>query len=175
MSSRATATRIRLQALSEAGAVGAAIRDLGNLPEDATESLLAELERALERIAAGWAEEEAAIESSEELADAVAQPPPAPAVPAPAPIVAAVDGARRISVDVGPFRDFSQLVSFEDAANAIGSTGEISIRRFSGGRAEIDVEMRAPGDLLRELEERCDLDFEVRANNDDEIILDLGE
>ncbi len=175
VSSRATATRIRLQALSEAGTVGAAIRDLGSLPEDATGPLLAALERALDRVADEWGDAEDAIEATEELARAAEpagqlRPSAAPAPAAPSP-----DGARRISVDVGPFSDFSQLVSFEDAANAIGATGEISIRRFSGGRAEIDVEMKGPGDLLRELEERCDLEFEVRNNQDDSIVLDLGE
>ena len=62
---------------------------------------------------------------------------------------------RRISVDVGPFADFSQLVRFEDAANSIGATGDISIKRFSGGRARIDVAVSEPVDLLRELEESC--------------------
>lgn len=91
--------------------------------------------------------------------------------PAPAP----VNGrGRRVSVDVGPFSDFSQLVSFEDAANAIGATGEISIRRFSGGRASIDVDLSEPIDLLRELERRCDFDLSLRDRTEDEIVLDIG-
>jgi hypothetical protein len=80
---------------------------------------------------------------------------------------------RRVSVDVGPFEDFSQLVRFEDAANSIGATGDISIKRFSEGRARIDVALSEPVDLLKELEERCDIDFKVRSNADDEIILDV--
>ena len=80
---------------------------------------------------------------------------------------------RRVSVDIGPFEDFSQLVRFEDAANAIGATGDISITRFSGGRARIDVALSEPVDLLRELEENCDLDFRVRSRSDDEIVLDV--
>ncbi len=164
---RATATRIRLQALREAGAVGAAIRDLGSLPEDATEPLLAALERAIDRVADEWNDAEDAIEATEESGPRRRARGRLRRPPLPAPAAPASDGARRISVDVGPFSDFSQLVSFEDAANAIGATGEISIRRFSGGRAEIDVELKGPGDLLRELEERCDLEFEVRNNQDD--------
>ena len=78
---------------------------------------------------------------------------------------------RRVSVDVGPFEDFSQLVRFEDAANAIGGTGDISIKRFSGGRARIDVALSEPVDLLRELEENCDLEFKVRSRTGDEIVL----
>lgn len=81
--------------------------------------------------------------------------------------------ARSIRVDVGPFEDFSQLVRFEDAANSIGETGDISIRRFSGGRARIDVALREPVDLLRELEERCDIEFVVRSQSESEIVLDV--
>ena len=81
--------------------------------------------------------------------------------------------ARSISVDIGPFADFSQLVRFEDAANAIGATGDISIKRFSGGRAQIDVALSEPVDLLRELEENCDLEFRVRSQNDDSLVLDV--
>jgi hypothetical protein len=80
---------------------------------------------------------------------------------------------RRVSIDIGPFRDFSQLVGFEDAANAIGATGEIAIRRFSANRASIEVPLQEPVDLLAELERRCDLEFRVRSVDDDEIILDL--
>ena len=82
-------------------------------------------------------------------------------------------GRRRVSVDVGPFEDFSQLVRFEDAANAIGATGDISIKRFSEGRARIDVALSEPIDLLHELEERCDLEFKVRSSSDDSIVLDV--
>jgi hypothetical protein len=80
---------------------------------------------------------------------------------------------RSISVDIGPFADFSQLVRFEDAANAIGATGDISIKRFSGGRAQIDVALSEPVDLLRELEENCDLEFRVRSQDDDSLVLDV--
>ena len=82
---------------------------------------------------------------------------------------------RHVSVDVGPFSDFSQLVSFEDAANAIGATGSILIRRFSEGRASIDISLSEPIDLLAELERNCDLRFRVRSRSDDRIVLDLGD
>ena len=82
---------------------------------------------------------------------------------------------KRVSVDIGPFEDFSQLVRFEDAANAIGGTGDISIKRFSGGRAQIDVALSEPVDLLRELEENCDLEFRVRSQSGDEIVLDVED
>ncbi len=55
------------QALREAGAVSARIRDLGPRPEEATESLMLALERALDRIGDDWADEEARLEDTEEL------------------------------------------------------------------------------------------------------------
>jgi hypothetical protein len=197
ISARGNATRIRLEALREAGAVGARIRDLGPQPEEASGSLMLALERALDRIGADWAEEEARVEDTEELARLSVPEPegeivitrtaPAPSVnggpgtgegppagPGPDAAVRAATG-RRVSIDVGPFRDFSQLVSFEDAAKAIGATGEISIRRFSAGRAEIDVELHGPVDLIRELGHRCELSFDVRTSEEDQIVLDLAE
>jgi hypothetical protein len=197
VSSRATATRIRLQALGEAGAVGGAIRDLGTLPTEATESLLLAVGRAIDRVASDWSGAEEDLHASEEFAAAAESSVPTSSVQAPAPASGpapiappepegeitvsrgagagpASPGTSRVTVDVGPFQDFSQLVSFEDAANAIAGTGEISIRRFSGGRAEVDIDLDAPIDLLRELEQRFDLAFEVRASEGDEIVLDLG-
>lgn len=200
VSSRGNATRIRLEALREAGAVSARIRDLGPHPEQATESLMLALERALDRIGEDWADEEARVESTEELARMSVPEPDGEivitktsAAPAPPPAAAAEPSAgangngrgpeaaagaatgRRVNIDVGPFQDFSQLVAFEDAANAIGATGEITIRRFSGGRAEIDVDVHGPVDLIRELGHRCDLTFDVRTSEEDRIVLDLAE
>jgi hypothetical protein len=167
ISSRAQATRIRLRALREAAEVSIAARRLATPSRGRQNELLAALTGALDRLGA---------ETTEELSDDA----PASAGPDEASLIAG--GARpapadghRVSVDVGPFRDFSQLVSFEDAANSIGAAGEISIRRFSEGRASIEVDLEQPIDLLRELEERCDLEFKVRASGDHEIILDLDE
>lgn len=197
VSSRGTATRIRLQALREAGAVGARIRDLGPEPEEASAPLLAALERALDRVAGDWSGEEARVESTEALAriggdtGGLDVPEPEGEIvirragaetlsPAPAGGAgtdtgpAAVATGRRISVDVGPFRDFSQLVAFEDAANAIPATGEITIRRFSAGRAEIDIDLTDPVDLLSELGERCEMTFAVRTQQADLLVLDIA-
>jgi hypothetical protein len=79
-----------------------------------------------------------------------------------------------VHVEVGPLSDFSQLVLFEDAARSIGATSEISIKRFSEGRATMAVQLREPVALLRELEERCDLEFVVRDMRKDRVILDVG-
>jgi hypothetical protein len=81
----------------------------------------------------------------------------------------------RVHVDVGPLSDFSQLVRLEDAAGSIDATSGISIRRFSQGRAEMEVELGEPVELLRELEERCDLEFHIRSRKGDRVVLDVED
>ena len=181
LTARGQATRIRLEALREGAEVSARVRALAGAPEDAAESLLRALERAIERLGSGWDPPEERTEQPEPVVDAAISAPGAELAEleaaldegAPDPAPTAVAG-RRVLVDIGPFRDFSQLVSFEDAANSITAASEISIRRFSEGRASIDVSLREPVDLLRELESRWDLDFEVRSNGGGELILDLN-
>jgi hypothetical protein len=172
VTARGQATRIRLEALREAAEVSDRVRALGNPPAGSVETLLAALRRAIDRLGTAWhgggpepAPEPAAPRSGPEADSELAE------------LEAALEGseALRMSVDVGPFRDFSQLVSFEDAANAIEATGEISIRRFSEGRASIEVALQTPIDLLSELQSRCELDFVVRSSNAEELILDLSD
>ena len=79
-----------------------------------------------------------------------------------------------VHVDVGPLRDFSAR-RVEDAAESIDGTSKISIKRFSRGRATLSMELSEPVELLRELEERCDLEFKVRSHRDDSVILDVDE
>jgi hypothetical protein len=164
---RGQATRIRLRALREAAELTARMSDAAGVDGEADrERIIAALEDAIDRVAGDWE----------------AEPAQAPARPSGMPPAFAGQNGngrqaarRRVSVDVGPFADFSQLVRFEDAANAIGATGDISIKRFSEGRARIDVALSEPVDLLRELEERCDLEFKVRSTSEDEIVLDVGD
>ena len=80
-----------------------------------------------------------------------------------------------VQLEIGPLADFSQLVGFEDAAGAIEATSEISVTRFSGGRASLDLKLSEPVDLLRELGERAPFGFKVRSVRDGRLILDLGE
>jgi hypothetical protein len=162
VSARGQATRIRMRALREAAELSAR---LSYAPGDAgtgqREPVIAALEEAIDRVAGDWE-----AESAPPLRrGAAARSNGRPAAPE----------RRRVSVDVGPFEDFSQLVRFEDAANAIGATGDISIKRFSEGRARIDVALSEPVDLLREHEARCDLEFKVRSTTDDEIVLDVDD
>ncbi len=166
VSARGQATRIRLRALREAAELSVRVGE-ADVARGAAERerVLDALEEAIDRVAGEWDAEEVAAPIPRSLGS-----------PAGAPEAngrATSRERRRVSVDVGPFEDFSQLVRFEDAANAIGATGDISIKRFSAGRARIDVALSEPVDLLRELEERCDLEFKVRSRDEDEIVLDV--
>lgn len=79
-----------------------------------------------------------------------------------------------VKVDIGPLGDFSQLVGFEDAVGQLGAS-EISVERFSEGRATLSMRLDQPVDLLRELERRSPLEFRVRRSSDDDLVLDVDE
>lgn len=80
----------------------------------------------------------------------------------------------RVKLEIGPLGDFSQLVGFEDTVGQLGAS-EISVERFSEGRATFSMNLDQPVDLLRELEELSNLDFKVRHNAPDNLILDVDE
>src|SRR4051794_8114946 len=80
----------------------------------------------------------------------------------------------QVKLEIGPLGDFSQLVGFEDAVGQIGAS-EIKVDRFSEGRATFSMRLDQPVDLLSELEELSDLDFKVRHNAPDNLVLDVDE
>jgi hypothetical protein len=80
-----------------------------------------------------------------------------------------------VEVEIGPLADFSQLLGFEDAAEKIGATSEISVRRFSEGRATLSMRLDEPVELLHELEQRSPLEFRVRKTEQDRVILDFDD
>ena len=153
---RAQATRIRMRALNDAVQIAERVSELSKVRE------------VLEG-AGLWPEGEDVLEPGS----------PAPAVAGPAPIPAAprqgnlFDG--EIEVEIGPLADFAQLSDFEDAANAIGAAGEIKVKRFSGGRATLQMSLDQPVELLRELEERSAIEFKVRSTQGDRVVLDVDE
>jgi len=79
-----------------------------------------------------------------------------------------------VKLEIGPLGDFSQLVGFEDAVGQTGAS-EISVERFSEGRATLSMRLDQPVELLRELEELSTLDFKVRHTAPDNLILDVDE
>ncbi|MBN9624404.1 MAG: hypothetical protein J0H06_15910, partial [Actinobacteria bacterium] len=80
----------------------------------------------------------------------------------------------KIRLEIGPLGDFSQLVGVEDAVGRIGAT-DISVERFSEGRATFSLRLEQPVDLLHELEALAALDFKVRHTAPDNLILDLED
>jgi hypothetical protein len=79
-----------------------------------------------------------------------------------------------IKLEIGPLGDFSQLVGFEDAVGQVGAS-DISVERFSEGRATLSMRLDQPVELLRELDELSTLDFKVRHTAPDNLILDVDE
>jgi hypothetical protein len=80
----------------------------------------------------------------------------------------------QVRLEIGPLGDFSQLVGFEDTVGRLGAS-EISVERFSEGRATLSMRLNQPVELLRELEELSTLDFKVRHTAPDNLILDIDE
>ncbi len=79
-----------------------------------------------------------------------------------------------IKLEIGPLGDFSQLVGFENAVGRLGAS-EISVERFSEGRATLSMRLDEPVDLLRELEENAPFEFNIRRTADDNLILDVDD
>lgn len=80
----------------------------------------------------------------------------------------------RVKLEIGPLGDFSQLVGFEDLIGALGAS-EISVERFSEGRATLSLRLDEPVELLRELEERAPLEFRVRRTSQSDVVLDVDD
>ena len=148
---RGQATRIRMKALREAVEVGRRAQELSEA-EGAVE--------ALEEAAVDH--EEAALGNGHATSagghDEVSQE--------------TFEGT--IKVEIGPLGDYSQLVGIEDAIERLGAN-EISIERFSEGRATLKMNLDEPVDLLRELEEQSPLEFHVRRAADDNLVLDVED
>jgi hypothetical protein len=154
---RGQATRIRLRALRDAAALGRSMDDaLGASPES-REELLAAVREAIGRIGVEDDEEALAADSNG-----------AWRLPG-----AMFDG--QIELEIGPLDDFAKLVGFEDAIEGIGATDEISVKRFTKGRATLEMRLGEPVELLRELEERTPFEFRVRDQRPDRLVLDVDE
>ena len=79
-----------------------------------------------------------------------------------------------IKVEIGPLGDYSQLVGIEDAIGRLGAS-DISIERFSEGRATLSMNLDEPVELLRELEEHAPLEFHVRRAEGENLVLDVDD
>jgi hypothetical protein len=156
---RGQATRIRLRALREAAELSEKVGEIARRPGEVGERLIDQLHEAIGRIGS---EDDAALD---ELAATNGHAEREPGE--------MFEGL--VEVDVGPLSDFSQLVGFEDAANGIGATSEISVKRFKEGRATVAMRFKHPVELLRELEERAPFEFKVRDARSDRVVLDVAD
>ena len=150
---RGQATRIRLQALREASELSARLAELSQSPVADRARLLDAIRAAIDRMGLGEGGEAAGTQRERDAADQI------------------FEGL--VEVEVGPLEDFSQLVGFEDAAGAIDGTSEISVRRFTRGRATLEMKLAEPVELVRELEERAPFDFKVRGRRFDRLVLEV--
>ena len=95
-------------------------------------------------------------------------PPPAGSVPA--------EGSDALAsffrVDVGPFEDLLSMTAFEEQLSALPSMADVRVRRFGGGRAEIELEMAGPAPLAREMR-RVAPDAETVVQPDGTLTVDL--
>jgi cell division septum initiation protein DivIVA len=154
---RGQATRIRMRALRDAAEVSERITELARRPAEARERLLEALGEAIARLGGDVDNEVGGSSSNGRHPGADAEE--------------LFQGL--VEVEVGPLSDFAQLVGFEDAASGIGATSEISVKRFAKGRATLEMNLRQPVELLRELEERAPFEFRVRDTREDRVVLDL--
>ena len=153
---RRQATRIRMKALDDAVQMADRVTELSKLRDElgTRVSELAEVAKA--RLGMEEAERQpVGMEPARSVADGVYAGP--------------------VEVEVGPLSDFAQLAGFEDAAAKIRGASEIRVKRFSGGRATVSINLEGPVELLRELEQRAPFDFVVRDARRDGLVLDVDE
>ena len=161
---RGQATRIRLRALREAAELTRRVGELDGDGSEVREGLVDSMREAIERVGAE-AEEGEGLDPSGLIAAANGSGEREPGE--------LFDGL--VEVEVGPLSDFSQLVGFEDAAGGIGSMSEISVTRFTRGRATLAMRFKQPVELLHELEQRAPFEFKVRDTRSDRVVLDVAE
>jgi hypothetical protein len=155
---RGQATRIRMSALREAADVSEKLAELARRPGEVGEKMLESIQEAIRRVA----------RDEVDLTEAAATNGHTETAPE-----GIFEGL--VEVEVGPLGDFAKLVIFEDAVRSVNGASEISIKRFSEGRATLEINLDHPIDLLNELERRCDLEFRVRDNRGGRLILDVDE
>jgi hypothetical protein len=178
---RGQATRIRMKALREAVEVGKRAQLLNDIEDETGSSN------------GGPRDESADIAAPDIAADAeAAAEAAAQAAPSPSANGSSTNGngnghaiepgtswtpglyEGKVRLEIGPLGDFAQLVGFEDAVGKLGAT-DISVERFSEGRATFSMRLDRPVDLLRELEAVSFIDFKVRHTAPDNLILDVDE
>ncbi|MBS1679891.1 MAG: hypothetical protein JST08_21185 [Actinobacteria bacterium] len=163
---RGQATRIRMKALREAVEVSKRVQELNEVEADDPEPGEPSTDIAAEAAAIEDAAPAPSANGSANRNGHASADPDASWEPG------LYEG--RLRLEIGPLGDFSQLVGFEETVGRIGAT-DISVERFSEGRATFSMRLDQPVDLLGELESLSSLDFKVRHTAPDNLILDVDE
>ena len=151
---RGQATRIRMKALREAVELSGKARALAEVEEEPESEIAAEVAEIEEAAPQPTANGNGHVEPGTSWEPGLY--------------------SGRVRLEIGPLGDFSQLVGVEDAVGRLGAT-DISVERFSEGRATFSMRLEQPVDLLRELEALAALDFKVRHTAPDNLVLDLED
>ena len=149
---RRQATRIRMKALEDAVQMADRVTELSGLRDELGTRVSELAEVAKERL--GIEEDRPAVGTE----------------PAQAGVYSG-----EIEIEVGPLKDFAQLTGFEDAAAGIDGASQIKVKRFSGGRAWVSMNLENPIDLLRALEEKAPFDFVVRDTRRNGLVIDVDQ
>jgi hypothetical protein len=80
-----------------------------------------------------------------------------------------------VVVNAGPFRDISELITFEKSLARIPLVDYVFVRGFEGQRALIDLRLSGRTRLIDEMRARLPFEFEVVDLVDDSLTLDVGE
>ena len=157
---RRQATRIRMRALREAAELTARIGSLAEGPDEASERLTESLAEAIARMGTvddrgrgpTWRSPAANGHPESGAGEALRGPG------------RGRGGAAERLLAAGRVRG---------RRRGIGATSEISVKRFTQGRATLAMRFKQPVELLSELEERAPFEFRVRDTRSDRLVLDV--
>lgn len=155
---RSQATRMRMKALQDAVRMSERVSELAKLRDDLAARVQELAGMAGINVASG--EEAVGMEA------------------------AGAGGARRgpggegvylgeVRVEAGPFADFAQLTTLEDALGTVPGASAVMIRSFASQRATLTMTLSEPVELARELGSRVPFRFSVRAAAHDHLLLDV--
>ena len=78
-----------------------------------------------------------------------------------------------VEVEVGPLSDFSQLLTFQEAAEGLPEVDGVRLERFSDGCATLIVSLREPTDLAAALQEAAPLALQQRQADSGSVAFDV--
>ena len=83
------------------------------------------------------------------------------------------NAAPRVVLDAGPFADIGPLASFEQALRGIPDLGDVRVRSFQGGRAELELTLDRPMPLVERIRAVVDRPVRVTGATPDRLTIEL--